>query len=201
MCQATVYTCTYACVYCQLGRTTAMSRWRRAFYGAEAIVQAVSARVAEARARDQAIDYLTFVADGEPTLDFDLGAEIEGFRPLDLPIAVITNASFLWRADVREDLFRTDWVSLKVDATDEAIWRRIDRPHGRLELTQIREGLLAFARDLLSIIAVHPMRRGAVEALLERAGADWSAVEDMLARGQLIETAYGGATFYMRKLS
>ena len=40
-----------------------------------------------------------------------------------------------------------DWVSLKVDAVDEAVWRRIDRPHGSLDLASILEGAMAFASD------------------------------------------------------
>jgi wyosine [tRNA(Phe)-imidazoG37] synthetase (radical SAM superfamily) len=45
---------------------------------------------------------------------------------LDLTIAVITNNSLTWRQDVREDLMEADWVSLKVDAVTEKVWRRIN---------------------------------------------------------------------------
>jgi hypothetical protein len=54
--------------------------------------------------------------------------------------------------------------------------------------------------DLLSITAVHPMREDAVDAFLARAGADGSVVQQLVDRGQLIETEYGERTFYMRKL-
>jgi wyosine [tRNA(Phe)-imidazoG37] synthetase (radical SAM superfamily) len=49
-------------------------------------------------------------------------------RPLGIPIAVITNSSLVWRADVRADLCKADWVSLKLDAVDEAAWHRTNRP-------------------------------------------------------------------------
>ena len=57
-----------------------------------------------------------------------LGEMIDGLRPLGLPIAVISNGSLVGRADVREALARADWVSLKVDTVDDAVWQRINRP-------------------------------------------------------------------------
>jgi wyosine [tRNA(Phe)-imidazoG37] synthetase (radical SAM superfamily) len=139
--------CTYSCVYCQLGRTLKMQVDRRVFYEPEEIVSAVGNKVARTREAGEPIDYLTFVPDGEPTLDSNLGREIGLLKRLNLPVAVITNASLIWRQDVREDLIGADWVSLKVDAVGEVVWRRLDRPHGSLELSSILEGVLAFARD------------------------------------------------------
>ena len=137
--------CTYSCVYCQLGRTLKMQTWRQAFYDPEDIVSAVRDKVLRARDAGEPIDYLTFVPDGEPTLDINLGREIELLKPLNLPIAVISNASLIWRQDVQQDLMASDWVSLKVDALDERIWRRIDRPRGDLRLDSILEGVSEFA--------------------------------------------------------
>jgi wyosine [tRNA(Phe)-imidazoG37] synthetase (radical SAM superfamily) len=137
--------CTYSCVYCQLGRTTKMQVERGAFYKPEAILQVIQGKVEKAQASGESIDYLTFVPDGEPTLDVNLGREIELLRSLGIKIAVITNASLLWRKDVREDLMQADWVSLKIDSTRREVWRRIDRPHGSLQLTSILDGMLEFA--------------------------------------------------------
>jgi len=139
--------CTYSCVYCQLGRTLKMEVDRRAFYEPEMVVSDVADKVARTRQAGEAIDYLTFVPDGEPTLDINLGREIERLKPLGLPIAVISNASLIWRKDVRQDLVGADWVSLKVDAVEESAWRQLDRPHGSLDLASIMAGLLAFASE------------------------------------------------------
>lgn len=139
--------CTYGCVYCQVGRTTEWCVSRRAFVAPAALAQAVADRVAAARARAEPIDYLTFVPDGEPTLDVNLGATIELLRPLGLPVAVISNAALVWRDDVRADLMRADWVSLKVDSVREPVWRRINRPHRDLRLDAILEGMRRFGRE------------------------------------------------------
>ncbi|GAH86908.1 unnamed protein product, partial [marine sediment metagenome] len=55
--------------------------------------------------------------------------------------------------------------------------------------------------DLLSITAVHPMREEAVNVLLAKANADWSIIHKLIAENHLIETAYDGKRFYMRRLS
>lgn len=138
--------CTYSCVYCQLGNTIKMQVDRQAFYEPETILQQVRDKVEKVQKAGEAIDYLTFVPDGEPTLDVHLGREIELLRALEIPIAVISNASLIWREDVRADLVKADWVSLKIDAVREDAWRQADRPRRSLQLASILDGALEFAR-------------------------------------------------------
>jgi wyosine [tRNA(Phe)-imidazoG37] synthetase (radical SAM superfamily) len=240
------------------------------------------------------IDYLTFVPDGEPTLDVGLAEEIMLLRPLGIDVAVITNASLISRPDVRATLALADWVSVKVDSVDEAIWRRVNHPHQALQLEDILRGIRAFSRDfggvlttetmlvagvnngdesigqvadfvagldvavsylsvptrppavrgvrppsaeainaafqlmqqplprvemligyegddfastgdpvadLLSICAVHPMRRSAVEALLAQTGTNWDTVRALVADGRLVETGFEGHLYYLRPIA
>ncbi|MBN2392479.1 MAG: radical SAM protein [Anaerolineae bacterium] len=150
-------TCTYACVYCQLGRTTRLQAARQAFYTPETVVAAVQEKVAEAAACGEPIDYLTFVPDGEPTLDLHLGEMLAALKPLGIPLAVITNASLLNDVDVREALRLADWVSLKMDAAAAVIWRKVDRPHGRLRLANIIRGAQTFAQDFTGVLVTETM--------------------------------------------
>lgn len=76
----------------------------RFFYSPEEIFRSVADKVDKARTLGEKIDYLTFVADGEPTLDINLGPSIEKLRPLGIPIAVISNSSLINRQDVRVNL-------------------------------------------------------------------------------------------------
>jgi wyosine [tRNA(Phe)-imidazoG37] synthetase (radical SAM superfamily) len=149
--------CTYSCVYCQLGRTIKMQVERRAFYEPDKILQAVQDKIEKAKDAGESIDYLTFVPDGEPTLDVNLGREIELLRPLGTKIAVITNGSLIWREDVRESLMKADWVSLKMDSAREEVWHRINRPHGSLQLTSILDGALEFAKAFNGELATETM--------------------------------------------
>ena len=138
-------TCSYSCVYCQLGRTSQLIANRQAFYKPKEIFKEVKRKVDKAISRNEKIDYLTFVPDGEPTLDINLGEEISLLRQIGIPIAVLTNASLLWREDVREDLLKADLVSLKVDAVNQALWMKINRPHKSLSLDKILDGIIDFA--------------------------------------------------------
>lgn len=149
--------CTYACVYCQLGRTIRMQVARQAFYKPEDIRAEVEEKIGKTRRRGEPIDYLTFVPDGEPALDANLGREIELFRPLGIKIAVITNASLIWGEDVREALGKADWASLKVDAVSEEVWRKINRPHRSLQLDLILEGMREFAKAYRGELATETM--------------------------------------------
>ena len=132
--------CTYSCVYCQLGPTPRTSIARRAFADTQAIVDAV-------RGITQPYDVISFVPDGEPTLDVRLGAHIRAVKRFGKPVAVITNGSLLWDVSVRRDLDAADIVSIEVDAVDARIWQRIDRPSPALSIELVLNGIRAFARE------------------------------------------------------
>jgi wyosine [tRNA(Phe)-imidazoG37] synthetase (radical SAM superfamily) len=149
--------CTYSCVYCQLGRTLNMQVQRKAFYKPEEVVEAVKRRIRKAEENRESIDYLTFVPDGEPTLDENLGKMIELLRKTDRKIAVISNASLIWREDVRKDLSLAHWVSLKIDAVDQDIWHAVNRPHQGLKFQKMMEGMREFSKSFAGDLATETM--------------------------------------------
>jgi wyosine [tRNA(Phe)-imidazoG37] synthetase (radical SAM superfamily) len=137
--------CSYSCVYCQVGKTSRMQVDRTPFYDPREIYREVREKIAKASKKGESVDYLTFVPDGEPTLDVNLGNEIELLKSLGLKIGVITNGSLAWRKDVRAELAKADWVSCKIDSTSEKLWRRINRPQRALKPETIWAGMLEFA--------------------------------------------------------
>ncbi|MDG6219226.1 MAG: radical SAM protein, partial [Candidatus Thermoplasmatota archaeon] len=139
--------CTYSCVYCQIGRTYDQKVEREEFYKPNEIKNAVEKKITNARKLGEKIDYLTFVSDGEPTLDINIGKEIKLLKSLDFRIAVITNSSLLWRKDVQEDIFHADCVSLKIDTVHQESWKKINRPHQSLNMGKILSGLTKFSQD------------------------------------------------------
>ncbi|MCD6541817.1 MAG: radical SAM protein [Thermoplasmata archaeon] len=140
-------TCSYSCVYCQLGKTTNLSIERKRFYDPASIVKEVRNRVDIIRKKDEKIDYITFVPDGEPTLDINLREEVKELKGMGIKLAILTNSSLIWKEDVREDLKMFDLVSLKIDAVDFDAWKRINRPHPELKLSEIMEGIMDFSDD------------------------------------------------------
>ncbi|MFP4177013.1 MAG: radical SAM protein [Planctomycetota bacterium] len=139
--------CTYSCVYCQVGRTMQMETEPRTFYEPRELTGEVCEKVKATQQAGEHIDYVSFVPDGEPTLDANLGEEIQAMEALGQPAAVISNASLMWREDVRERLMKADWVSVKVDAVTPKLWRQINRPHRDLDINAILEGIHRFAGE------------------------------------------------------
>lgn len=91
------------------------------------------------------IDFITLVPDGEPTLDSHIGTILNRAQRFNIKTAIITNASLLWREDVREDLNRASWISVKIDAVSRKLWKQINRPHINLELDKVLEGISTFS--------------------------------------------------------
>jgi wyosine [tRNA(Phe)-imidazoG37] synthetase (radical SAM superfamily) len=149
--------CSYSCVYCQIGLTDAMSIERKAFYPLDEIVTEVFERVEQLKNSGEKIDYITFVPDGEPTFDINLGNEIQLLKPLGINIAVITNSSLLWDTDARNDLLLADWVSVKIDTLEEKIWHKINRPSGKLDLQKILNGIKTFRHSFKGTFVTETM--------------------------------------------
>jgi wyosine [tRNA(Phe)-imidazoG37] synthetase (radical SAM superfamily) len=129
----------------------------RPFYKTDRIEEQARKKLDRAGEKGEPVDYVTFVPDGEPTLDANLGEEIDVLKGLRVRVAVITNGSLLWREDVRQNLLKADWVSLKVDAVNEETWRKINRPHKALKLETILQGMLIFARTFEGVLMTETM--------------------------------------------
>lgn len=150
-------TCSYGCIYCQVGRTTHLQTQRQTFFEPDELFRQVRDKLNQLHQANESIDFLTVVPDGEPTLDLQLGTLVDKLKTLDLPVAVITNASLLWEPSVRHDLMSADWVSLKIDAVTETLWRKINRPARDLDLPTVLEGLGLFAKEFSGTLVTESM--------------------------------------------
>jgi wyosine [tRNA(Phe)-imidazoG37] synthetase (radical SAM superfamily) len=133
--------CSYAFVYCQLDRSIKMRIEPQVYYLLQHIFREVIQKIEQVRKDQQWIDYLTFVLEGEPMLDINLGKKIELLCKLKTSIAVMTNSSLIWGENVRTELLNADWVSVKLDSVTEATWRKINRPHHTLRPEAILDGI------------------------------------------------------------
>lgn len=138
--------CSYSCVYCQVGRTSRMMIERQKFYEIEDLLNEIAIKIINLKRVGEKIDYITFVPDGEPTLDVNLGRLIKILKLYNVKIAVITNGSLLWRDDVQEDLFNADLVSIKIDSAIDEVWHKINRPHRKLSLSKVIKGINSFCQ-------------------------------------------------------
>jgi wyosine [tRNA(Phe)-imidazoG37] synthetase (radical SAM superfamily) len=149
--------CTYSCIYCQLGNTSKMKIEPQVFYLPSEIFREVQDKVKKSKEKGELIDYLTFVPDGEPTLDINLGQEIKLIKSLGIRIAVITNSSLIDKKIVRENLMKADLISFKIDSVEENIWRKVDRPNRNLSLKGILNSILKFKENFKGEIITETM--------------------------------------------
>jgi wyosine [tRNA(Phe)-imidazoG37] synthetase (radical SAM superfamily) len=148
--------CSYSCIYCQVGETTRESIKRETFFEPETIFEKAEQHIKKLR-KENYPDYLTFVSNGEPTLDLNLGRAIKLLKSLEIPIAVLTNASLLFNKSVRDDLHLADWVSLKVDAADKDIWQKVNRPASGLDFDKTIESINIFADEYKGTLCTETM--------------------------------------------
>ena len=134
-------TCTYDCIYCQLGRTTHKTIERREWVPLDEVVGELRAKLASRP------DYVTLSGSGEPTLHSRLDELIgQVHRRTDIPVAVLTNGSLLWQRQVQDQLLEADLVMPSLDAGDAALFRAINRPHDAISFEAMVEGLADFRR-------------------------------------------------------
>ena len=136
-------TCSYTCVYCQLGRTTCLQATRERFFPKTDILSEIMLKSQKIKS-----DFITFVGDGEPTLCRDLGwliRETKNKRPLST--AVITNGSLLFHRDVREDLKEADIVIPTLDAGNEKTFQAVNRPHRDIDFATMLQGQVSFRHE------------------------------------------------------
>ena len=132
-------TCTYDCVYCQLGRTTSKTVRRGRWAHPDDVVAQVRDRLSSKP------DVIALAGSGEPTLHAGIGAVIDGIKAItDVPVAVITNGSLFGRPAVRRGLAAADIVLPSLDAPSEELFRRVNRPHESFHLADVVEGLVSF---------------------------------------------------------
>jgi wyosine [tRNA(Phe)-imidazoG37] synthetase (radical SAM superfamily) len=134
-------TCNYTCTYCQLGRTTHMSNERKMFYPVEEIAKEVK----DALKKNESIDVVSIVGEGEPTLYLGLGELIDAIKTFtNKPIALITNGALFYDEQTRKECLKADIVLPSLDGYDELSWKAIDRPIGTLNFDKVLAGLIQF---------------------------------------------------------
>jgi wyosine [tRNA(Phe)-imidazoG37] synthetase (radical SAM superfamily) len=136
-------TCNWNCVYCQLGRSVPLIHERRDYVPPAAVLSEV--RAALAAHPPGAIDWVSFVGSGEPTLHASIGQMIREVKAITaIPVAVITNGSLLYRPEVCADLLAADAVLPTLVAGTASLYRAIVRPWPDLTFDRLVEGMIAF---------------------------------------------------------
>lgn len=134
-------TCTYDCIYCQLGRTTRKTSERREYVPIGEILAELERKL-NAGVRP---DYISLAGSGEPTLNARLGELMGEIKRLtSIPVAVLTNGSLLWMEAVQDELMEADLILPSLDAGDENLFKFVNRPHPDISFDKLIDGLARF---------------------------------------------------------
>ncbi|MBN2035654.1 MAG: radical SAM protein [Chitinispirillaceae bacterium] len=138
-------TCTFDCIYCQLGKTTEKTAARAAYTPVQRILEELDAYL---RSPHGPIDYLTLSGSGEPTLHSELGRIIASIKRIsEIPVAVLTNGSLLHDPEVRRELAEADLVIPTLAADTETVYQCVHRPAPSISFARHVEGLVCFAEE------------------------------------------------------
>ena len=134
--------CTYDCLYCQIGRTSIKTIERKTWVPVDDIITELKAKLSAKP------DHITLSGSGEPTLYSDCGLLIEKIKQItDIPVAVITNGSLLFMPEVRKDLENADVVMPTLVSGDEEVFKKINRPVSGITFDKMLKGLIDFRRE------------------------------------------------------
>lgn len=134
-------TCTYDCIYCQLGRTTCKTAERREWVPLKEVLSELEMKLSTSP------DYITLSGSGEPTLFSRTRELIDRIKTMtDLPVAVLTNGSLLWQEEVQRDLLSADVVIPSLDAGNGTIFSAVNRPHDEVSFNRMLQGLIDFRK-------------------------------------------------------
>jgi len=136
-------TCTFDCLYCQVGRTDSKTIETQAFVPVAEVVMEVEKKLLKT-----APDAITLAGSGEPTLYSEIGRVIASIKEMtETKVAVLTNGSLFWREEIRQSVLRADIIMPTLCSAFDHTFRKVHRPHPKLDLDTIINGLKSLRRD------------------------------------------------------
>jgi wyosine [tRNA(Phe)-imidazoG37] synthetase (radical SAM superfamily) len=137
-------TCSYDCIYCELGKTTCKTVDRKEYVSKDLVLGQLEQYLP---LLDIPPDYITLSGSGEPTLHSEICEIIAGIKRISaIPVAVITNGSLLFLDQVKEALLKADIVLPSLDAVSPLNFKCVNRPEESLNVSTIINGLIDFRK-------------------------------------------------------
>jgi wyosine [tRNA(Phe)-imidazoG37] synthetase (radical SAM superfamily) len=132
-----IKTCSYNCIYCEVGKTTDLIMEPASFIDIKETIRELEALISKSPP-----DVITLAGSGEPTLNLDLGVLISGIKKItSIPVTLLTNGSLLFKEEVRERCRGVDIILPTLSSVFKKTYEKIHRPHPDLDLERIIYGL------------------------------------------------------------
>jgi wyosine [tRNA(Phe)-imidazoG37] synthetase (radical SAM superfamily) len=136
-------TCTFDCLYCQVGRTTSKTLKTAPFVHVETVIDEIRKKLGRCDP-----DVITLSGSGEPTLNSEIEQVIAAIKKMtEKRVVLLTNGSLFWKEEIRKRALKADIVMPTLTSAFEKTFREIHRPHPKLKLDVIIDGLRTFRRE------------------------------------------------------
>lgn len=135
-------TCSFDCVFCQLGRTTSSTVERKEYVPVDDVIEELKRWLGD----NGVADYITLSGSGEPTLNTGFGDVIASVKAMtDIPVALLTNGTLLGDPDVAGSAAMADVVKVSLSAFDQESLSYVNRPHDSVLFDRLVEGIRYFS--------------------------------------------------------
>ncbi len=154
-----ISTCSFNCVYCQLGKIQNITNEIKTYIKTEDIIEDLLDFEKEGLFSFDNLDVITFAGSGEPCLAENLGEIIdeinkiqdlrieEGILNKRVKISILTNATMFHNKEVRERAKKVDLISLKLDAPNDKYLKQINQPAEGITMDSIITGIKKFKEE------------------------------------------------------
>lgn len=136
-------TCSYDCIFCQLGSTGIKTIKRIEFFPLDEICKEISSWLKA----DGKAAYITLAGSGEPTLYSRFGELIDFIHSrTDIPVLLLSNGSLFSNPAVREAAAKADVVKISMSAWNQESFEQINRPAPEISFKDMVNGEIEFAK-------------------------------------------------------
>lgn len=137
--------CSLDCLYCEVGKTKAVTIKKAAYYKASKIVEEFKNNFHQF---EDICDIITVTGAGEPTLNSELQEILDGIKSVtDKPVAILTNTTTIYDEAVYNTLLNFDVVVPSLDAVDNENFNAIDKPDSSIDINLIIQHLIKFSHE------------------------------------------------------
>jgi len=143
-------TCTYDCLYCEVGKTTCHTIDAQPFVSVEEIKGELGAALLNSNP-----DTITLAGSGEPTLNSEIDKIISFIKEkTDIKTALLTNGSLFWKQEVLEKVLAADIILPTLSTVFNDTFKIIHRPYHGLNAYMIIKGLKELRKRYRGLIFI-----------------------------------------------
>ncbi|MBC7197140.1 MAG: radical SAM protein, partial [Deferribacterales bacterium] len=134
--------CTLDCIYCEVCKTDNLTIEQKNYYDTNEIVKEVKEKYLTLKDN---LDVVTITGSGEPTLNKSIDVIVKKLKTfVTHPIALLTNSTLFYNEEVRHKAKIFDIIVPSLDAANEKVFKKINKPSKEISFNKMIEGLITF---------------------------------------------------------